>query len=102
MNLWFSEEMTLMYICIPKLLKEDFNQEMLGTSNIYKRYVCECYVWYFIHHGMIKCWLQSYICSEFLCEKGNKKIVIMCIGNALISMCFYMRGIYDYVHVILI
>ena len=54
MNLWFHEEMTLMYICMPELLKEDFSQGMLVTSNIYKRYVCECYVWYFIHHGMIK------------------------------------------------
>ena len=35
-------------------------------------------------------------------KKGYKKIVIMCIGNAFISICFYMRGIYDYVHVSLI
>ena len=79
MNLWFSEEMTLMYICIPKLRKEDFNQELLGTSKIYKRYVCECYVLYFMPHDMIKCGMQSYMCSEPLCDK---RLIVISISIA--------------------
>ena len=77
MNLWFHEEMNLMYTCMPELLKEDFSQGMLVTSNIYNRYVCECYVWYFIHHGMIKCWLKSYIYVVKFCGINVINILLL-------------------------
>ena len=43
---------------MPELLKENYIQEVIGTSVTYKKYACECYVWYFMHH---ECWLQRYI-----------------------------------------
>ena len=51
MNLWFHEEMTLVYICMLELIKEDFNQ-VLGTSISYKK-VRMCNFWYFVHHDMM-------------------------------------------------
>ena len=44
---------------------------------------CYSYVWYFMHHGMLKCWLQRYVCGESLCDKYDKMIVDICISNAL-------------------
>ena len=40
-----------MYICMPKFLKEDFNQEVVGTSMQNIRYVCN--FWYFTHDDMM-------------------------------------------------
>ena len=51
MNQRFCEEMALMYICMSEFLKDDFIQEVVGTSMPYKRYVCD--FWYFTHHYMM-------------------------------------------------
>ena len=52
MNLWLCEEMNFIYICMPKLLKENFIQEVLETSRFYKR-VCVYDFWYFTHPNMM-------------------------------------------------
>ena len=91
-----------MYICMLEFLKENFGQEVFGTSMPYKKYVCD--FWYFTHHDMMN--EENIGCKviyevNFLCEKYDKMIVVMCIGNALISKCFEIcEEKYDYAHVI--
>ena len=49
---------------------------------------------------MIKILVAIYVWGESSCDKHDRNVVFICIGNALINMCFKIcEKIYDYVHV---